>query len=351
MDNLAHALVGAAVGRAVGGGRMPWPGLVGAVAANAPDVAEVFFGLFDWNRGQYLALHRGITHSIAGAAIETVVLALVVGLVYLAASRRSDVAGPRWGLVSALVAAAVASHLFMDWQGSYGLRPFLPWNGRWYYGDFVAIVDPWFWIVPLVAIAWGGRRYWLPLGWYGVIWAATTAAVFLSGRASASIRIDWLLLSVVGAAGWVPHWFAPRRARRVARFGLLVLVVHIGALAVLGLPAKARLAREARDRFGPDATWAALTVVGRSLGSDKMMAGPDTVAGPGWAIPRHLDQPEVQWAIRETADGRAIAVFARFLVADLDSSQSPHRVLLRDARYTRFGGNGWAAVTVSVPSP
>src|SRR2546425_9079982 len=55
----------------------------------------------------------------------------------------------------------------MDWQGSYGLRPWLPWSERWYYGDAVAIVDPFFWLVPLVALGWGGRRHWRPLALVG----------------------------------------------------------------------------------------------------------------------------------------------------------------------------------------
>jgi len=48
-----------------------------------------------------------------------------------------------------------------DWQGSYGLRPFLPWNPTWYYADWVAVVDPFFWLLPLIALAWGAERHWI----------------------------------------------------------------------------------------------------------------------------------------------------------------------------------------------
>src|SRR5260370_35681545 len=30
----------------------------------------------------------------------------------------------------------------MDWTNNYGLRPLLPWDGRWFYGDLVFIIDP-----------------------------------------------------------------------------------------------------------------------------------------------------------------------------------------------------------------
>ena len=40
MDPLAHTLVGAALGRAVSDRRIPWAGLLGAIAGNAPDWTE-----------------------------------------------------------------------------------------------------------------------------------------------------------------------------------------------------------------------------------------------------------------------------------------------------------------------
>src|SRR5438128_7404574 len=92
MDNLAHALVGAALGRAVADGRVPQAALVGAVAANAPDWAEVLMG-FRWRRLDYYTLHRGITHSFLGAAVEIAALTLVIGLGAMWWARRRRGAG------------------------------------------------------------------------------------------------------------------------------------------------------------------------------------------------------------------------------------------------------------------
>jgi len=46
-----------------------------------------------------------------------------------------------------------------------------------------------------------------------------------------------------------------------------------------------------------------------------------------------------------TPQGRAVAQFARFLAADVDSSGGL-RVVLRDARYHAGGRPGWAAAVV-----
>jgi len=59
-----------------------------------------------------------------------------------------------------------------------------------------------------------------------------------------------------------------------------------------------------------------------------------------------LDDPVVRQALA-TPRGRAIAQFARFLAADVDSSGGGLRVWLRDARYNPTGRSGsWAAVEV-----
>src|SRR6266496_4192208 len=48
-------------------------------------------------------------------------------------------------LVASLIAAV--THPLMDWTNNYGVRPLLPWDGRWFYGDLVFIVDPYIWLV------------------------------------------------------------------------------------------------------------------------------------------------------------------------------------------------------------
>ncbi|HEV8265563.1 MAG TPA: metal-dependent hydrolase [Gemmatimonadales bacterium] len=346
MDNLAHALLGAALGRAVAGSKVARAGLLGAVAANAPDWTEWFTGL-PGDRVDRLLLHRGITHSLAGGLVETIGLTLLVGLgARWWTRRRGRGVAPPWGWLAVCIGATVLSHLYMDWQGSYGLRPFLPWSGRWYYGDWVAIVDPFFWLVPLVALAWGAERHWMPLT--GVAVVGGTMSALLVWRSD--VVVPWVFaayatLCALGAIGWVRYWFGPVGRRRAATFALLILALYALAQGGAVQVEKRKVRSAAQRRFGPEASWAALTVVGHPFAWEPVYANQDTVAGDGWSLPRHLDAPAVARAVRETREGRAMAQFARFFVAEADSANGV-TVYLRDARYTRAGRDGWAVLRV-----
>ncbi|HYT82480.1 MAG TPA: metal-dependent hydrolase [Gemmatimonadales bacterium] len=351
MDNLAHALVGAALGRVVADGKVARAGLLGAVAANAPDWSELFIGL-PGNRGDYLLLHRGVTHSLVGAVLETALLTLVVGLGARWWTRRPGGRGiaPPWRWLAACIGVTILSHLFMDWQGSYGLRPFLPWDGTWYYGDWVAIIDPFFWLVPLIALAWGTERHWLPLAGAAVVGGTMTFAV----ARAADLIAPWVLamyaaLCVVGVIGWVRYWFGPAARRRAAAGAMLVLALYTGAQGAAALHEKAKVRREAERRFGAGARWAALTQIGWPFTWEPIYASADTVAGVDWRLARHLDAPPVARALSDTPEGRAMRQFARFLVAEVDSTALGRpgvTVYLRDARYARAGRDGWAVVSV-----
>jgi inner membrane protein len=336
MDNLAHALVGAALGRAVADRHVPRAGLIGVVAANAPDWAELFTG-YPWPRPEYLVEHRGITHSLLGAVIETAGLVLIIGVVLLLLRRR-----PAWGWLLLCVGTTVLSHLYMDWQGSYGLRPFLPWDGTWYYGDWVAIVDPFFWLLPLIALAWGADRHWRPLAGVVLVGGLMTFALVRAADIVATwVLIAYALLCVLAIAGWIAYWFGPVERQRTGAVALVLLALYAGAQAVVVQGRKAEIRATARARFGPGAQWAALTNIGHPFTWEPIYAGADTIAGDDWRIPRHLDDPRVQRALA-TPDGRAMVIFARFLAADIEGET----VFLLDARYARAARDGWAVVSV-----
>src|SRR2546429_136155 len=304
MDNLAHALVGAAVGRAVAGHRIRGAGLVGAVAGNAPDWTELIAapGVGPPRSGlTYLEWHRGITHSLLGAAIEIAALTLLVWL------------GERW------------------WSRRRG-RP----------------APPWSWLAPLVALLLGERRHWRP-ALVGLLTLGGVAWLVLSrGGDGVAGWLRLLTLTACGLAvvGWVRHWFGVAGRRRAAGYGLLVLGLYVAANAAASVPAKAHARDAAQRRFGPGAAWAALTVIGRPFHWTPLYASADSVAEPGWAAARHLDCPAVVRAVRDTPQGRAMAQFARFLTAEVDSSGPGVVVYLRDARYARAAREGWGVVAV-----
>jgi inner membrane protein len=55
-------------------------------------------------------------------------------------------------LLYGFVLIALLSHLLLDWTNNYGLRPFFPFNPRWYAGSFVFIFEPVVFGVLLVAL-------------------------------------------------------------------------------------------------------------------------------------------------------------------------------------------------------
>ena len=351
VDNLAHTLVGAAIGRSVGGDRIPAAGWIGAIAANAPDWSEPLIRLrLDRASGGFYTNHRGITHSFVGAAVETVAITVAVWGIFVLL-RRSAPRRPVFLLpLSLLVFLAVASHLYMDWQGSYGLRPFLPWSGRWYYADWVAIADPAFWLVPLVALAWGAERHWRDLTPIVLVAGIVLWLVLTHDGVATWLQASCVALVLVGALGWIRSWFGWSGRRRTATLALAVLALYAAAQAVASVPVRAAAEREAMRRFGTGAQWAILTEVGYPFTWTTITASRDTVAGATWAWPRHLDDPDVRQALRISPPARALQGFARFFAAEVDSGAHPTRVTLRDVRYARSPSVGWAVVTVPLPA-
>jgi inner membrane protein len=58
----------------------------------------------------------------------------------------------RWGWVYLSALLSALSHLFLDWTNNYGLRPFFPFNPRWYAGSFMFIAEPLLWALLLAAL-------------------------------------------------------------------------------------------------------------------------------------------------------------------------------------------------------
>ena len=345
MDNLAHALVGAALGRAIADRRVPSAAVIGAVAANMPDISEVFTGYVGWSRPDFLVHHRGITHSLLGAVAEVALLTLIIGF-----SVRRGTTKPQWRWVLALVGLTLLSHLFMDWQGSYGWRPFLPWKSTWYYLDWVAIADPFFWLLPLVALAWGADRHWLPLSATlvtgGLILLVVVRYVSNGGEVSAWVLPMCAIIAIIGTIGWMQFWFGPVLRQHAATCAVLVLVVYAGMQGIVAQFRKHDIRQTAVRRFGANATWAALTNIGEPFTWEAIYASPDTVVTEDWQVARNLKLPAVVHALRDTPEGFAIAQFARFLTARVEPTDSA--VLLWDSRYARGATGGWAAVRIKM---
>jgi inner membrane protein len=164
MEPITHLLTGACIGRAGLNRKTRYATFVAMLAAEAADI-DVFWEL----AGPVEALkhHRGITHTFIAVPV---LAAAAVGAVWLldrwVRARRSRRANApdqnqeaptapqpvRWGWLYGTALIAALSHLLLDWTNNYGLRPFYPFNARWYAGNLVSIAEPVLWALFFLAL-------------------------------------------------------------------------------------------------------------------------------------------------------------------------------------------------------
>jgi inner membrane protein len=188
MEPVTHFLTGACIGRTGLNRRTAYATMAATLAAEAAD-CDILWRI----RGpvEELKHHRGITHTFIAAPV---VAGVVVGVVWLwhrwwdgrrkkklaalgladdfppirqkdgewMGHRVSSVGPPlplrlrpktiRWGWMYLAALIAALSHLLLDWTNNYGVRPFFPFNPRWYAGSIVFIAEPVIWALLLLAL-------------------------------------------------------------------------------------------------------------------------------------------------------------------------------------------------------
>ena len=215
MEPVTHFLTGACISRAGLNRKSAYATLAAVLAAEAADMDVV------WSvRGPVESLkhHRGITHTFLAAPI---VAGVIVGLVallhhWLESRRKRKLAAmhlepgapiplrlqPRpvhWGWLYLAALIAAISHLFLDWTNNYGLRPFFPFNPRWYAGSFVFIAEPLIWGLLLIAII-------LP-------WILGLVAGEIGARRNPYRGQGWAIFALTGMAFlWGFRWAEHRQA-------------------------------------------------------------------------------------------------------------------------------------------
>lgn len=227
MDNLTHTLAGLLVAEGLlclrprGAPTLPGRSQIvvlaaSAVSNNLPDADFVYAGVTPGKLG-YLLHHRGHTHTL----LVGLGLALVCyGIAAWVLARHRTATPPPFArrVLLAVCLLGPVLHLLLDFTNNYGVHPFWPLHGGWFYGDGVFIVEPWLWMVTLPALAATARTrvgLWLLLallvGALGLAWSfplvpwplalaltsVALGATLLSFRATTAGRL-------FGAAGvWV----------------------------------------------------------------------------------------------------------------------------------------------------
>ncbi len=285
------------------------------LAAEAPDL-DVIGNFKDPVFG--FAHHRGFTHSFLGLLL---VSALVVGFVYLIWRIRGGKVKdpglpPRWGLLFGLAYMAGVVHILLDFTNNYGVRPFWPFNEKWYSWDIVFIVEPAiliFLVLGLVVpmfVRWGVMKRVpavLALICIAVLWGVRDfehrrAVHFLEGRYRASDPVR---------ASAYPYWWNIHRW-----YGIV----------------------ETRDRF-------VSLVIDSSASKDSPKNAPAQIV-------RKLPETPVTIAAKNSFLGRVYLDWAKYPVVEAEqiSSDSGYIVHFVDLRYAYpdFNGRGTLSASVDV---
>lgn len=159
MEPVTHFLTGAVLSRAGFNRKAAYATLAMTLAAEIPDL-DVLWGF----KGPVAAFehHRGWTHTLIGIPLEAAVVSAVVWLIHRWFGHRrrasgahtgSQTAAPiHWPLIYFFSVIALLSHILLDWTNNYGVRPFFPFNPRWYAGSFVFIFEPVMFVLLLAAL-------------------------------------------------------------------------------------------------------------------------------------------------------------------------------------------------------
>ncbi len=197
MEPITHFLTGACIGRAGLNRKTAYATLAATLAAEAADL-DGFWGL----RGpvEELKHHRGMTHTLVGAPVVAAVVVGAVALLHLARKRRPGAQPIQWAWLYATALIAALSHILLDWTNNYGVRPFFPFNPRWYAGDIVFIAEPILWALFALALI-------LP-----AIFGATDREI--GARRKPFRGRGWAIFALCGmVAFWGWRWFEQSQAR------------------------------------------------------------------------------------------------------------------------------------------
>jgi len=346
MDNLTHAFTAITCTHALSRERPSGLTLAAAVlAANVQDL--------DWLpvlslRPESIEAHRGTMHSLL--AMPVLAIGAALGFQFVARRRGNGAPAPPFLPMLGICLVAAASHLLLDLLNPYGLRPLLPFDGTWYYGDLAGIFDPWMWLIlGGSALLLSGRHTvptWMVLG--SVIVVAALHMIPAQGAFGVVAGLVWIAAAAALLIAWL-RGVDPLARRAVARGGLTVAVVYVGCLAVLHQRAVARArtvaARAASERgervvrvaaiptVGDLSTWRGLAESERSVYRFAIPLGAAS-EGPIERF-RSVHDPAVSALARaDTAPlTRAFLSFARFVAVEVGTEDGRRVLLLADPRY------------------
>lgn len=303
MDNLTHTLTGIALSHAGFNRKTRFATLALVVGANLPDVDVI--SRVDGSLG-YLEHHRGVTHSLLGVTVLALIVAAAVYYPGRRARPKPSAPPLRGGWLLLACFVATTSHLLLDFTNAYGVRPLLPFSGRWYAWDIVPIIDPLLLFLLVMALGLpvifrlvseevGARRS----GYRAGAWCALGALALLWGLRDLSHR---RVVNLLGS-----HNYAGESPLALGAFATANPFVWKGVVET-------------------DSAFHVLEAVAF-----------DSDVDPADAVV--FRKPESSPALRAALDthvGRVYLDFARFPWAEVLTDENGYRVQIRDLRFGSF---------------
>jgi inner membrane protein len=208
MEPVTHLMTGACLARAGFNRKAAYATVAMTLAAEAPDLDTL------WSVDGPIAAfqhHRGWTHTFLGLPFEAAIIVGAIWLFHRWQTRRATPTKPlrspvRWGLLYCFSLIALLSHLLLDWTNNYGLRPFFPFNPRWYSGSFVFIFEPVLFLILLGAL--------IAPSLFGLIGSEVGA------RRPAFRGRGWAIAALLAAAAlWTFRYIEHQKAVQMAQTG------------------------------------------------------------------------------------------------------------------------------------
>ncbi len=300
MDPICHTLAGGVLAHTGLRSLTTRATMTLVLAANIPDIDIVAAFV-----GRNLEWRRGLTHGVPALFIWPFVVAALILLYDRWRAKPGEVRASYRGLVI-LAAIGTASHPFLDFLNSYGMRWLMPMLNRWYYGDILFIIDIWMYLI-------------LGLGWFLASRARRKGYLRPERRAHWAVALATLYLALMAGTTWVGRRAARAELGETSR--LMVSAVPIN-------PFTKQLVADYGDRL--------------VVGTVRLLPTP-TVQRLR-EVERDPLFPVAILAASRTREGRAFLGWARFPASVTLGADDLVRIY--DLRYSDGSEPSWASVTV-----
>ncbi|HWC75930.1 MAG TPA: metal-dependent hydrolase [Blastocatellia bacterium] len=347
MDNLTHTLFAVCLAKAGLEKATPLATATLIVSSNLPDIDAI-----SRLRGPvyYLEYHRGITHSFIGLAVLAAVFTLLLLFIDGRFRTRRDLfrRPVRPLRIFWLAYLGGLSHVFMDFTNSYGVRPLLPFDGRWLYGDLAFIADPWIWLILGSGAVWLTSKHPVTAFTWALVGVGLVLMVAFTFRdqtdslnpfqpaVSGTVRTLWFVGFGIVAIGALLKW--GRGDPKVAKYALTVLALYYGGMWMAHRSAVTQARESLPD---PDvvrvSAWPApanpLLWYSVAASNDAIHASEINLrhSPAQWREVPALDR-ELIPLIRQTREGRVFLDFARYFSTTIEEHENGSTLDLRDLR-------------------